>query len=87
MWTSHVARPPQSEFVPASAWATIKRACRNVMFQPYIVYINILKPERYYYMAYLMLNIQNKVSFDTYIRLIPGNVPDRLVIWKMCLQA
>ena len=25
------ARPPQSEFVPAIAWATIKCACQNVM--------------------------------------------------------
>ena len=60
-------RPPESEFVPASAWATVKCACQNMMFkppyfQPYIEYINSLKPQSCY-LAYLKLNVQNKVSF------------------------
>ena len=72
-------RPPQSEFVPASAWPTIKCACQNVMSkvlysQPYIEYINILKPQSCY-LAYLKLNIQNKVS---YLLLIARNLPDIL---------
>ena len=54
-----VVRPPQSEFVPESAWATLKCACQNEMYiapysQPYIEYINIFKP-------HLKLNIQNIV--------------------------
>ena len=42
------SRPPQSEFLPASAWATIKCACQKGMliatyYQPYSKYVNILK--------------------------------------------
>ena len=61
-----VVRPPQSEFVPKSAWAALKCACQNEMYiapysQPYIEYINIFKPQSYY-LEYSKLNIQNIVS-------------------------
>ena len=70
-------RPPQSEFVPASALATIKCACQNAMTiapysQPYIEYIKILKP----HLANLKLTIQNKVSFEAYFLFIAENIPD-----------
>ena len=48
--------------------------------QPYIEYINILKP----HLAYLKLNIHNKVSFEAYFLFIAGNVPDRSIFWKKC---
>ena len=56
--TRGLTRPPQSEFVSTSMWATIKCACKDAMAvapysQPYIEYVNILKP----HLAYLKLNI------------------------------
>ena len=70
--------------MPASAWATIKFACQNVMSeapysQPYIEDIFILKPQSCF-LEYLKVNILNKVSFVAYFLLIDGNVPDRSVI-------
>ena len=42
-------RPPQSEFVPASAWVAMKCACQDLISitpysQTYIRYINMFKP-------------------------------------------
>ena len=75
-----ISMPPQSEFVPASAWATMKCVCLNAMSiaphsQPYIEYNKKINP----HLAYFKTNIQNKVSFEAYFICIAGNVSDRSV--------